>query len=260
MEIATIVAVHNNPEMAKDTLDSVNAFVGDKTMLIVDAKGWDEYKNFKFGNTIVQKGIFHGVNRSPYKNFCIAFIKSYETWPYADWYLWIEFDVLIISDTFKKDLENAKNHKWSAVGFNHAHHDNSNDHWLVKQILKRDVECHKLLGAVTCYSNHTVKSLYELKFYHNVLKLTSHLQGADMPNFTEYAVEEIIFPSAASVFGPVKNFEGDKHDLVKYPVRFHTEIKPEECTSLASIIHPIKDPNNFVRQHYARQRKKFKQC
>lgn len=256
MEIATIINVHNNPVMARDTIDSVRAFIGNKILLIVDEKGWSHYADFKHPDTTVKKGVYHGAKRSPYKNLSIAMMESYKLWPNVDWYMYIEFDVLIISPVFKEDLIDAMQRGVAAVGVNHCIKSQSNDHWMVKEILYNQTEivCHKLLGAVMCYSNRVIRSLVELDFFDDLLERTKAFKGHDFPDFTEYAVEEILFPSAASVFGPVENFKGFVPRGNKYPVRFAPEVLPHELSAEATIAHPIKDSNNLIRQHYANTR------
>ena len=253
MDLAAIISVHNNPDLARDTIDSVRCWATKQIVLIVDKAGWDLYRDFQHPDTKVVCGVFHNANRSPYKNMAIGLKNAYELYPNAKWYNYIEYDAIYTSDRFKLDLTAAGNA--AAVGFDYVFKGDSTDNWIVKQIFNRDVECHKLLGAVTYYSNSCIRSFIEYNFFEELFKITATFQSADFPNFSEYAVEEIIFPSAASQFGEVKNLGIGMSR--RYAVRFGDFIHPNEITPETSIVHPTKGLDCPIRQHYAKQRELF---
>lgn len=259
MEIATVINVHNLPEMARDVIDSVRAWVTRKIVLVVDKAGWENYSNFTHPDTEVVCGVFHKANRSPYKNWIVGMSKVHEMWPDVDWYNYIEYDVLYLNSDFKKDLKNRKTQGYSMVGFNHEVKQNSDDHWLVKKILSRkDIDCHKILGAITFFSKRSFKKLNDdVNFFNEVLEETKDFEGAEFPDFKDYAVEEILFPSVASTVGRVGNLSPDNSNSRRYAVRFADQIRPDEINPETSILHPLKDEGSIIHSHYRKARKPF---
>lgn len=258
MEIATLINAHTNPEMLRDTIDAVRLWVTRKILVVIDQANWSEFENFQHPDVIITCGYYHKCRKSPYKNFALGMNKLYETWPDVDWYNYIEFDVLYLNSEFKVDLEALQNEDNVALaGFQHYKKRNSKDHWLTEEILGGDVECHKMLGAVQFWSNGCMSRLCNLDFFNQVIERTSHLTGHDFPDFHDYAVEEIIFPSAASKFGEIRNIHSTISSQNRYLVRFTPEIKPDEVLPSNSILHPIKFYDNPIHKHYRNSRKLF---
>lgn len=268
MEIATIINVHENPEQVRDVIDSVRAWATRNIILIVDKISWDLFDDFEHPDTIVVCGQKHGVSRGPYKNMSIGFKEAYKRWPNVQWYNYIEFDVLYLNSRFKEDLERGRQKGASLLGFNH-NHQNTNNHWLAVKILKDDphlvkllgedfpINCNKMLGAVQFYSNHVIKNLMEVNFFDKVLELTKNYKPGFFPDFNEIAVEELLFPSAAGVFGPVLNLSRCDGRGSRYTVRWSPPIAPHELTPETSIIHPLKDADSVIHDHYRKVRKLF---
>ena len=242
--LAIVLNVHANPLLVADTLDSIKKWATDKIVVIVDKKGWQNFTNFKHHDTEIMCGVFHGAGRSPYKNLAIGLSRLYEKWPDQDWYGYIEFDVVFLSSFFKNDLAQFADKGCVAAGFEHRYKPNSTSHWLVREIMsshtEEEIDCHKMLGAVMFYTNDCVRSLVKADFYEELLERTKDYKGAKFPNFHDYAVEEIIFPSAASIFGPLGNFDKLYRNRTIYPVRFCPTVRLEEISSGTSIIHPSK--------------------
>lgn len=259
MEIATIINVHKNPESARDIIDSVRVWTTNKILLIVDKVGWRYFEKFNHPDTVVRCGVVHNARRSPYKNMAIGLKEAYKLWPKVDWYNYFEYDALYLNDNFKKDLQLHQIKGTSAVGFNHVIKYGSNDHWIVKKILgeshNQQIFCNKLLGAVTFYSNHAISKLSNLCFFDELLELTKDYHRGYLPSFNEYAVEEIVFPSAASIFGPVGNLNINR--TPRYKVNFAPEVRPNEITGEISIIHPIKEADGVIHKHYRKVREFF---
>lgn len=261
MDIATAILAHNNPEQVIDVIDSVRLWATKNILLVVDQVGWDHFKDFDHPNVYVICGHPHAARRSPYKNTAVAIQSMYNLWPNVDWYNCIEYDVLYLNSDFKIDLD--ERHGYSAVGFDFRDKGGSEDHWLVKDILgdEPDLKCCKMLGAVTFYSNHCVKSLIQEDYYNEIIQRTTNFHGDSFPDFHDYAVEEVIFPTAATLFGKVGNLS--LHDARssyytnRYTVRFCPEVKPNEITSQTSIVHPVKDRDGPVHEHYRQVRELF---
>jgi len=260
MEIATVLCVHDKPDMAKDVLDSVRLWATRNIVLVVDGAGWHHYKNFSYPNTHVLQGFYHGARRSPYKNWIAGMCEAYRLWPDMDWYNYIEYDALYLNSHFKQDLWRRQEEGFAFVGFNHERRLGGDDHWLAKEILGEEaggLECHKVLGAVTFFAGSTFKRLSEFGFFEEVLKRTADFKGDEFPNFVDYAVEEILFPSAASLFGQVGNLSETNSDSPRYAVRFASVIDPNEISADTSILHPVKKPNGVIHKHYRKTRAVF---
>ena len=196
---------------------------------------------------MVEKGVFHGVGRSPYKNCALGLLKARSLWPKAAWYCYLEFDVVLFTDGFKADLAKlADIDDLCLVGTDVVPLD-GNDHWIVKEILNdRRVSSYRTLGAVMCFSNYCMKCWESVNFLKLLLEKT-HLYHADyFPNFRSYAVEEVVFPSAAAAFGRILDIQ--KSNPPKYPVRFSPPVNEREIMSNTTMAHPCKFLDSPVRK------------
>jgi hypothetical protein len=122
------------------------------------------------------------------------------------------------------------------------------------------LKCHKILGAVTFFSRVVFDRLLQFDFFDEVLKRTKHFKGDEFPDFCDYAVEEIIFPSAAGLFGRVGNLSLTNSDSPRYAVRFGNEVVSADISVETSIIHPIKRHDHAIHQHYRKDRVAFLEC
>jgi hypothetical protein len=267
MQLATIICVHTDPELARDTIDSVRAWVTRKILLIVDKAGWHHYQGFKHPDTEVMCGLYHKARKSPYKNMAVGLREAYGIWPDVDWYHWLEYDAVYLNDYFRYDLDRCR--ESACVGFDPVGKFASNDHWLVKEILDdSNIECYKMLGAVTYFSHKCVSSLINFGFFDELLKRTETYKGDQFPRFGDYAVEEILYPSAASAFGPVSDIREPSSILIqqnigrpnmlthRYAVRYGEPIAINEITTETSIVHPTKTMCK-IRQHHQKNRSLF---
>ena len=260
MEIATILNVHNNPELTRDTIDSVRAWCTRKIVLVIDKAGWENYEGFTHPDTVVVCGVYHGVSRSPYKNIAIGLMKAYELWPRVSWYNYIEYDFLYLNDHFKNSLKAGRN--YSLIGINYETHHHVNNHWMTKDAFRGtgysgpELVCRKMLGALMYFSNKCMKGLADIDYFNYILEHTKTFKGDAFPHFTDYAVEEILYTTAATAFGElidIRELDPTQH----FAVRWGDAIEPNEIKPHTTAVHPSKSLDCPIRQHYARSRKFF---
>lgn len=258
MDLVFIINVHDNSQTVRDTIDAVKLWGSDDIVLSVDGLAWSKFSEFNYRNVIPLRGVDHGINRSPYKNMTLGLSEAYNKWPDKDWYCYMEYDVLILSDLFKYQLEIAARRGVSCVGFEHGYTAGSNDAWLLSKLFDKEINYkHKMIGCFMCFSNACMKFWDQHNFFGNLLTQTASYSGADFPNFTDYAVEEILFPTAASLAGPLLTFNAGCSQSSRYLVRFMPEVTQNEITNETTIVHPIKSFTNPIRQHYAAARMAF---
>jgi len=260
MQIASILNVHNNPELVRDTIDAQRVWVTDRILLIVDAKGWEMFQDFTHPDTVIKRGVHHGAPRSPYKNVGIGLLEAYRLWPDSDWFCYSEFDTLFISDSFKEDLERASKSTAIFLGHYPKLKHGGEDHWLVRELMEKEYgepACWKSIGCLMFYSKFCMQQFVETNFITRMLDRTSSYQGSHLPDFYDYAVEEIIFPSAASLFGDVKALAGYGAPPDRYLIKYGYDLHQAEVRDEASVLHPIKDYNHPIRLHFREARKPF---
>ena len=248
MNFVTVLNVHNNPDGVVESLESIEAFLTDKIVVVVDGLGWEAFKDFSYKNAIIVEGFEHGVNRSQYKNCALGLIKAYNKWPDAEWYCYIEFDVAFLNDGFKQDLKTMYHIKdLSLVATDVMNHDQDNDHWMVSDILQRPTKGFKTLGAVMCFTQMCLNKWNESNFLYLLLEKTKLYKGDFFPNFHAYAVEEVIFPTAAAAFGKILDIS--RFNPAGYTVRFQPEVEFHELNRFTSLAHPSKDFDGKVRKY-----------
>lgn len=81
MNLATVILTHSEPELTADTVKSVQAWVGERVLVLVDQVGWSEFQNFKIART--EQGFLHAHKRSPYRNYALGLKNSLRTGPTA---------------------------------------------------------------------------------------------------------------------------------------------------------------------------------
>ena len=260
MKIASVLNVHTNPELVKDTIDAQRAWLTDRTLLVVDGASWDKFKSFEHRDVVVVRGVNHAARKSPYKNMGIGLLDAYRRWPDSDWFCYSEYDTLFVSDKIKEDLDKASKTTASFLGFNPRHKLGSQDHWLVQNLLSRrygQPMCWKSIGCLMFYSGFCIQHFVESDFISRMLDKTSAYQGEHFPHFTDYAVEEILFPSAASLFGDIKSITSFESPKSRYVIKFGHDVDFSDVSDATSVIHPAKNPRSQVRRHFRRARKPF---
>lgn len=250
MEIASALYTHNDDELCLDTLDSIKMWMTEKVMVVVDEANAHNYKG-KIKDTIVKKGLHHGSSRSTHKNMSFSIEQLYYEWQDVEWYCFMEPDVLILDGGFKKDLQGG----WIR-GTNHRH----GPDWelpLLDKIVGRNVpiSCY-FLGCIMFLHNQFVKKLVEVNFFKRLMEFTKHYESHVFPDFNGYSFQEEMFPSIANAF-----MENSDVPLVghRYFCRWPVEVQPDELPPGVSIVHPIKDYNNPIRNHARKIRNEFRE-
>jgi hypothetical protein len=282
MKIASVVLTHNNVRLTTDTVQSIETWVGDHVLVVVDEVGWSKFQNAKISKAKVVKGFLHAHNRSPYRNYALGLKTLYETWPDCDWYLYSECDCLFTSNKFQADLAKAASKNAWCVGFDLRQYKFGFP--LLEKILAQGPinQSYYLLGCCQFHHHVFVDKLYKLGFFERFLEETKSFEKGYFPDYTRWAFEEELWPTlAAHLGGKVyelccwKGGEGRKHQDIKedphmlyagsehdqwrghykvYPVRNAPELAPEEVRPETSIAHPIKTALDPIRRL---QRKKL---
>lgn len=251
MDIAALINTHADPEMTADTAHSVQTWMTNKILVLVDGAGWHHFGTRNFAYPL-HKGLYHGRSKSPYRNILIGLAELYKRHPNSQWYCYLESDVLIANNQFKTDLLRGK-----YIGGIEYRGGGSMEIPVLNQAIGQSVkENHHLLGAIMFMSKKFVDRMMADDVPNKLLRATETFNSGDVPEFHGYAFEEELFPSLAHHYSPGSVFQ--LGDWNKYNVRWQPDITPQETTPSASIFHPLKTYNHPVRVHYRRFRERIK--
>jgi len=246
-EFACLINTHANLPLTEDTADSVKYWMTPNILILVDGLGWDQFENKT--NYQILKGFNHGYPCSPYRNILHGLTEIYKMYPKVRWYCYLESDCLIANDRFKKDLINSK-----FIGGLEYRYDYSLNLPLLDEIVKDSVnKHHHLLGCVLFMSHTFVETLMSEDIPNKIINATADLPVGTFPDFHGLAFEETLFPSLSAYYAEDSVFS--LGEWSKYNVRWCPEITEKEVTASATIIHPIKNINSKIRQHYRKFRK-----
>lgn len=261
MKIATTILVHNSPDIVQDTIESVKTWITKDILVIVDEASWGIFQNLNFG-VPMDKGYRHAFNRSPYRNYTLAIRKLYEMYPNNDWYCFLEYDCLVVSDFYKKHLNNAwvigNDHRVKSFDFPH-----------LKSIVDLDYqEAHYFLGCTHFLHHDFIVQLAEINAFKKIEEQTKAYDNGYFPGYTRHAFEEELFPTmAVALGGKIKemacwtglaetgNIPGWRGDP-SIMARFKPAITPDEILPSTSILHPVKDLG-VIRRHYKEARSRI---
>lgn len=249
-KIAVVLNVHGDEELVLDTLDSIRTFVTDDILVVVDGAKWDWGKNVDFGCPKIQ-GFYHNYHRNPYKNIALGLKHLYEMYD-ADWYCYVEYDVLFTSSDFKKDLELASQRNVWMMG-----NDLKTKYLkfpLIEKLFDLDIKSSRcFLGCCVFYSKEFMDKLKEIDFFNVLLKYTNGFSSGYFPGFESQRIyvhdlSEDLYPTLANYFGgrleqfarweilPQK-WSGNHR---RYPMRWRPDIENAHLMKSPSIIHPLK--------------------
>lgn len=256
MNIATLVNVHSDDLLIKDTLESVIKYVGPNVLVIYDGavSSW--------GNSLdipVHKmcGLYHNYNRNPYKNIALGLKKLSELFPESDWYCYCEYDVLFGNDYFKKELELRQKQNYWCFGNDHRVLDIKFpiiEKWLNKEFDQSDY----LLGCCIFHNRKFIKKLIDFNFFDKLLSFSNGFSQGFFPDFKEYDLSEHIYPTMArQLGGKVGSFakweNNEWHGRYRnYPMRFKPDL--DELFEEATIMHPLKDYDSEIRSYFRKKR------
>jgi len=158
MKIVTALYTHYDDDMTLDTLDSIKTWMTEDVIVILDGANTHNYKE-RIKDTIIKVGLPHGSAKSTHKNMALSIDHLHSQWPDADWYCFIEPDVILLNDSYKKEL----NEGW-VRGTDYR--DNPWDLPLLNEIVEFEVPigCY-FIGCIQFLHNDFVKKLYEMDFF-----------------------------------------------------------------------------------------------
>jgi len=252
--IATVLNVHNNPKLVLDTIDSIRTWMTEEILMVVDNAGWKEMSKHEFPAYMVQ-GFWHNYVKSPYRNIVFGLMQAHLKWPEADWYCYMEPDVLVASDAFKRDLKAAEYYNYWCVG-NDARQQTFKLPFLEKIIKDKLADFNYLLGCCVFHKNDFIKKLHEENFFERFLMYTNEFTKGYFPDYEEqggYDLAEHLFPTLATYYGGKvggfatwdrHSFKWTKGQSKKYPMRWQPELEFEDSFKEASILHPVKEYDN----------------
>lgn len=256
MKIATVMNVHADPSVVIDTLESINMYVTNNNLVVVDGSSVNVFNEVKLPATKIE-GFPHKSNKSPYRNMALGLMTIYELHPEEDWYLYIEPDCLVGSDEFKRVLEIADKQNVWMMGVNG--HIDYTEMPLIESLLGEEFRSvYYLLGACLFFNQKFMKKLHELNFFEKFLNLTNGFTQGYMPGFHGYDVSESMYPTMARHFGGnigvLSSYSEDvwHGNYEMFPIRWRPSLDFVE--DKMSICHPIKTYDHPIRCNYREKR------
>lgn len=264
MQIASVLNVHSQPDLIRDTIDSISTYMTEKILVLVDGASWVELKD-QLPNVAKVEGFYHNVPKSPYRNVALALQTAAYTYPDVDWYCYSEPDVLFGSDRFKHNLKAAEEKKvWMLGNDGHVSHEALP---LIQAMLNEPFKSsYYLLGCCLFFYKDFIKKLLEIDFFERFLTLTNGFEAGFFPFYDSYDLSENLYPTLCRHFGGnigvFATFDHEKkwHGAYEYfPVRWRPELDAEtENFPNASIMHPLKTYDHPIRVLHREKRKLWK--
>ena len=262
MKIATILHVHRNTNLVLDTIDSLKTWVGSDILAVVDGKNWKRWGMRAPLGCHKMEGFPHAFPVASYRNHILGLMQGVKLWPDADWYLHTEYDTLFTSSGFKEDLQAASDRGAWCVGFDYREGDDR--YYLLEAMLKMEMIGSKyLIGCCHFYKAEFIQRLLEIDFFTRFLNLTNGFSVGEFPGFKHYCFMEHLLPTLASHFGGgVEGLSYWKNEAgfgqyKKYPVRFRPAITWLENYPEASIMHPLKELDDPLRDYHKKKRRTY---
>ncbi len=267
MEITTIVHTHGKPDVTFDTVDSIKAYMTNQILLLVDGAGWHNFD--KNSSVSMLKGFHHGYYRAPYRNIILGLMSAAQHWPDSDWYCYLEYDCLIGSSVFKKDLAAAdKSNVWLIGNDFREKEELKVGFPLLEVMLKTKFEeIVYLLGAALFYNKKFIKKCIEENFFERFLYYTNEFKQGFFPGYQGPAAWDLIehmMPTLAQHWGgkvaqfakwsqKSKTWVGGNYR--RYPIRWQPDLFLVEHEYLqASVMHPLKEYKHPVREFHRNKR------
>lgn len=260
-EIAVVLNAHENSPVFGDTLDSVLHHWTDRVMVVVDAKGWDQFRDAGIRAAKLE-GFHHGKPSAPFRNVCLGLMKAWDTWgERVDWYCYMEYDCLVGSPDIKGHLKQADEEGLWILGNDHRADQRRMP--FLERFEHGRLDLHYLLGCCVFLNGRFMRELAARDFFERFLYFTNF--NLDPPrivgesNEDVYDVSEWLYPTLANRYGgkvgELACWEGGRWrgDWVRYPMRF----RPDLCESLydgACVMHPLKSYECNVRAAHRMKR------
>lgn len=262
VKIATILNVHTDPDLVKDTLCSISTYMTNDVVVVVDGSKWDDFEDVEIAANKVS-GFRHDCNKSPYRNVALGLKTVTEIYPDAEWYCYVESDVLITSSRFKDNLKMADDKNVWMLG-NDGRIDDKQMPLVESLVGEKFKSIYYLIGCCHFFSSNFINKLKEINFFERFLHLTNEFSPGYFPNYNGYDISEHMYATLCRHFGGnIGVFATYDYKKLKwhgsseyFPIRWMPDIDLNEVDlDKASIIHPIKKFNDPIREHYRKIRK-----
>lgn len=263
MELAVILSVHNNKEVALDTLESITRYATNNILVLVDGSHWGEWENVDLP-VYKLKGFNHGWYRAPYRNVLLGLMSAYRLWPNVDWVCYMEYDCLFGSSAFKKDLQDAADRGCWCIGNDFRRNQDQNMRFLETIVKGKFEEVVYLLGACVFYYKEFFKKAFEQELFERFLFYTNEFKRGFFPFYSAWDLTEHALPSIVKHYGgKIEQFAAYNQtsdfwsgNFRRYPVRYRPELEfKEEHFLQASIMHPVKTLGHSIREFHRQKRK-----
>jgi hypothetical protein len=262
MKITAILNTHGVPDITLDTVDSIRCHMTDRILVVVDGAAWDTFTGIDLP-AYKLKGFNHNWYKSPYRNIFLGLLTAATHWSDSDWFCYIEYDCLVGSSLFKKDLEEAeKNGVW-CVGNDYRDKQTVDLSLLERIVQGKFEEVVYLLGACIFYHKDFMKVALEKEFFQRFLFYTNNFQKGFFPFYDAWDLTEHAMPTIVKHFGGKIKQLATYNQMTgmwagnyrRYPIRFRPELTYEEQHFLqASIMHPVKTLDHPIRKYHRAKR------
>jgi hypothetical protein len=267
MKIISVMNAHGEPDLLADTVDSIRTYLGQDILVCIDGARRDRLAGADLPACHYIEGLLHGAPRSPYRNTALALKTAYQTWPDADWYCYIECDVLVGSSLIVGMLERSPKDVW-CVGPDLR---NQNQDWglgLLGSVVKSCLPtCKYMLGCCVFYRREFLAKLAEIDFFDRLLFYTNGFGDGYFPGYRGWDVSEHMYPTLAAHFGGhcygLAAYDERRDDWIgdyaHFPMRWRPELDVTRDPYLdGCLMHPLKQIDNPIRVYHRLKREEGK--
>ncbi len=212
--------------------------------------------------------------------------QAYDKWPDQDWYCYLEYDCLVVSDSFKSDLKKFEKLNYWVLGTD-LRLKKCKIPFVERIIGKKFNETFHMLGCFYFLHRDYLSALNDLNFFDKFLSVTNYFSTGFYPRESfwksdapeEFDIAEELVPTLAYYLGGkigslslwgdgsthphmnvLGNFnipatgkyvaEGWYGNYRKYPIRWKPDLNENENFIEAAIMHPLKDYDHPIRQYH----------
>jgi hypothetical protein len=265
MRVGVVLSTHENSEIYRDTLESVQRYLSDDVVTLTDGFAWKQFSQTK---SDIIEGFRHGKPSAPVRNVALGMMGAWERWGSdVDWYCYMEYDCLVGSGEILDHLRSADENGYWMLGNDLRTNDFSIG--LLDDLAGAPVSLHYLLGCCCFFSRKFMRALTDHDLFGKLLKRTNFfpidsfmVDGRGRP-FPIHDVSEFIYPSLAVHYGGAIQQFANWNSLSScwegnfnhYPMRFTPDLCEQDPVREACIMHPVKSVDGPIRTHYRNKRR-----